>query len=535
MKKIKKSKIPTVIDEPTFIGSGTLETKLGPLEFEGGFPTEQTAIDLFEWRRYFRAIEAFQQNIPAMSMYSARKGQADFEYNDGQGTIISASKPNVVLRFETLMDSRALFLTANTDTVYAYTFLDLKAWGPTVVEAPADMLGTFNDMWMRFIEDVGGPGPDKGKGGKFLIYPPDYDPIGLPDEKNYYTAKSRTYGVWLILRSKIKSMSTEDIAAASAKFDSLKLYPYSEADQEIQRETHLVDISKHAITTIHSDDIDFFSDLNTLIKEEAPNAISDLERFTLASIGIRSDGDFDPMDDQVFFEDVCEAAGAMARANSYASQDKDKYIYNLEEPAVNPQWLKAFIGGDENFAPDGYVDIDKRAYFSYIATVCTPAMCVPMVGEGSQYLLGLKDASQTYLVAKENYTLKVPLPVPCEDFWSLVIYDASSRSMLRRDAFYTELTLTDAPSINSYSLALTPIHTHCHIHFGPTNPQLENTLTIKHCWIDTAPYDQTDIDKGIFVLFRLYGPTAEYFEFGVDGDDDGNDSWILPDIVKQPQ
>jgi hypothetical protein len=42
---------------------------------------------------------------------------------------------NQVLIFDELMDSNPLFLTGNTDTVYAPAMLDLAADGPTVVEA----------------------------------------------------------------------------------------------------------------------------------------------------------------------------------------------------------------------------------------------------------------------------------------------------------------------------------------------------------------------------------------------------------------
>ena len=36
------------------------------------------------------------------------------------------------------------------------------------------MLGAINDMWYRWVIDVGITGPDKGKGGKYLLLPPGY-------------------------------------------------------------------------------------------------------------------------------------------------------------------------------------------------------------------------------------------------------------------------------------------------------------------------------------------------------------------------
>ena len=69
------------------------------------------------------------------------------------------------------MDANSLFLTANADTVYYSRPIDLSD-GPMVIEQPSDAVGTINDMWFSWIIDIGGPGPDRGLGGKYLIVPP---------------------------------------------------------------------------------------------------------------------------------------------------------------------------------------------------------------------------------------------------------------------------------------------------------------------------------------------------------------------------
>ncbi len=82
---------------------------------------------------------------------------------------------NDVLIMDDLLDSPALFLTGNTDTVYVSGFMDLKKDGPTVVEIPPGSgPGTVNDAFFHFVTDMGGVGPDRGKGGTYLILPPDY-------------------------------------------------------------------------------------------------------------------------------------------------------------------------------------------------------------------------------------------------------------------------------------------------------------------------------------------------------------------------
>ena len=63
------------------------------------------------------------------------------------------------------MDLNPIFLTGNTDTVYATVILDLEKDGVTVVEVPAGSgPGTLDDAFFRFVVDMGAPGPDRKKG-----------------------------------------------------------------------------------------------------------------------------------------------------------------------------------------------------------------------------------------------------------------------------------------------------------------------------------------------------------------------------------
>jgi hypothetical protein len=77
------------------------------------------------------------------------------------------------LLFEELMDSKALWLTPNTTSVYMASWLELGD-EPMVIETPPNVLGFINDAWFKYVVDFGNAGPDKGQGGKFLILPPGY-------------------------------------------------------------------------------------------------------------------------------------------------------------------------------------------------------------------------------------------------------------------------------------------------------------------------------------------------------------------------
>ena len=93
-----------------------------------------------------------------------------------------------------------------------------------VIEQPSDAVGTINDMWFSWIIDIGGPGPDRGLGGKYLIVGPDYD--GPLPEGGYFVAHSKTNRVALRRRGPTSSTTIPKPAVENIKAN-LKIYPYA--------------------------------------------------------------------------------------------------------------------------------------------------------------------------------------------------------------------------------------------------------------------------------------------------------------------
>ena len=205
--------IPASITTPD-----TVETSIGKLEFFDGVPNSATVDTVYDYLDRARAVEAFIDSIPLMSMDQLRKGQA----------AAGAKASNQVCIWDTLMDSASLVLTGNTSTMYAVGFLALDTDGPTVVDLPTGMLGILNDMAFLYMQDLGVAGPDKGKGGKYLVLPAGFDG-DVPD--GYYVVKSKSYGVWLFMRGYL----THGIKAASENIrNHLKVYPLSAATIRLQ-------------------------------------------------------------------------------------------------------------------------------------------------------------------------------------------------------------------------------------------------------------------------------------------------------------
>jgi hypothetical protein len=462
-----------------FIENETLRTIIGDFEFKKGFPTPEATARLFQVRTFYRTMEVIQQNTFAASLYAMRKGYAD----------VGAGKPNQVLVWRNFMDAKSEFLTANNTTVYAMTFLDLKTDGPTVVEAPPGLLGFMDDMWMRYVGDIGNAGPDKGKGGKFLVLPPGHEG---PVPEGYFVFTSRTYGVWLITRA----FADEDgsTTTANENYKQLKVYPLAKADNPPP--TELIDGTGMEVFTVHSENYELLEELGALVAEEHPDAVDGAQKFLLASIGMEFGKPFAPdKETKELLETAAKAGAALLRANMWNYVGDQKYIYE------DRKWWNPFVGGVYTFDPNGYVDFDAQAFFAAYATGVTPAMATKKVGVGSQYLCTHTDGTGEPLDGAKTYKLTIPADVPAKDFWSFIVYDAGNRSMMATSQKY--------PAKSSYDEVVANDDGTIDLYFGPQAPEGKESN-----WVETDP------EKGWTGIFRLYGPLEPFFE----------QSWKLNDL-----
>jgi hypothetical protein len=140
-----------------------------------------------------RAVEAVIWGTPADNtelMINGLQDQGDF---------------NQILYWSRLPDWKNQLLTPNPDTIYFIPFYNTKDVGPMVLEIPPatiedSITGSVDDAWQTALEDVGPAGVDKGKGGKYLILPPDYT---QPVPEGYIPMRSDTHTGFGVLRSNI--------------------------------------------------------------------------------------------------------------------------------------------------------------------------------------------------------------------------------------------------------------------------------------------------------------------------------------------
>jgi hypothetical protein len=163
--------------------TGTLDTPIGRLEVSNGYPTEATTKKLFDEMDFQRAVQAYLWALPMIGSAQWQNEQHD-KFGAGDLDYVD------YLDFK---DKLGL-LTANATTPYSIAFINLAKTGPLVVEIPVGAIaGGIVDVWQRPITDTGALGPEKSKGGKFLILGPND-----PDMKRegYYVFHSPTSNIW---------------------------------------------------------------------------------------------------------------------------------------------------------------------------------------------------------------------------------------------------------------------------------------------------------------------------------------------------
>ena len=344
-----------------------VDSRIGTLTFEDGFPTEETANKIYDQLDFQRAVESVMMTTPAASLTGFRNGIR--EYGPDNETAIIWPR----------MDSKVQLLTPNTTVIYLFLWLDLKD-GPMIMEAPPNVLGLIDDFWFRYVTDFGLAGPDKGKGGKYVILPPGYEgevPAG------HHVAQSQTYGNWLLIRGFLE----DGDAGPGLKNikDNFKLYPLGKTASASKVKYH--DISMKYLNTIHASDVSYFDEINNVVQEEPSESQSPEILGLLASIGIEKGKPFKPdARMQKILNDAANVGSAAARVVLYRNRDAEAKVY------PNSGWEHPWIGGSHTFTRNGARLIDARTRFHMYATGITPAMVTPKVGSGTQYIAGMRDS-----------------------------------------------------------------------------------------------------------------------------------------------
>jgi hypothetical protein len=466
--------------------SPTSSDNSSPYKFERGYPTASTVELAYNNTDLGRAIEAYKFFYPTMVTEAMMQ------------EVPASDKPNQVgVKFVTA--PRHQFLTANSDTPYAYGVLDLKADGPMVIELPpANFIGFVNDHNTRWVLDMGNNGPDKGQGGKHLVLPPDYKgniPAG------YYGGQSATWKDLFIIRAIPPEGNT---TKAFQALDSVKVYPLAKAGEPVT--FHFVDVTDKALTNMllqWEDKLDYWKQLKAILDAEtAPQEFRPLLGM-LQSLGIEKGIPFNPDARMTsILKDAANKANAEMRVNSYANREPKRIVWNDR----NWEWapLRQLNATTKDLGVASFLDLQAMDNWYFEAAGASASMGKREPGAGSIYYLGLRDNTGAYLDGSKTYKLTVPGPVPGKLFWSGTVYDVDTRSEIVTDQDKAAIrSLFEKPQPNPDGSI--------DLYFGPKAP-----VGKENQWVKTIP------GKGWFTYFRIYGPEEPAF----------NGTWKLNNIVE---
>lgn len=442
----------------------------GDLRFRSGFPTEKTVQELYDRLDFQRGCQVFLRHMMAAAVWGFHQAfRRDLDVGPTDLALLH-------------LDANGLVLTGNSETVYGMTILDTRP-GPLVVEVPPGVLGLLNDQWMRPMGDLGIAGPDQGRGGRYLLVPPGHEG-DVPADRFVDVIRLRTYRQWLVMRAFLGPGGDAEPA-----FDTLRgtrIHPLAQAADP--PETRHVDISGRPFDTIHPTDSRYFEDLAEMVEYEPLDAISLEESAELAQLGIEKGKPFAP-DTRLrgILDEAAKVGSLMAFSLCNAPRRDyrkypDRYWYGIL-PAY-----PSFV--DEQGRPL----IDLMVEMAWFAIGRAQAMGSQRAGVGSVYTWEFRDAKGNWIDPSRTYRLRLPGPIPAKDYWSVVVYDLWTRSLLANGQPY--------PSLNSFSNGLEADEDGgVTLYFGPEPPEGKVGN-----WIRTLP------DSGWFPMLRLYGPLEAWID-----------------------
>ncbi|XXD10162.1 DUF1254 domain-containing protein [Klebsiella sp. R445] len=461
--------------------AGTMETqdtRIGKLEFDGGYPTASTMAKLTNEMDFMRATQAYMWGLPAIGIIEWKNAQTDI-----------LGIPDGHMASYVSQEQKQGILTPNYTTPYILTLADLSKTGPMVLTLPQGLMaGMVMDVDQRVLSDLGVVGPDAGKGGKYLILPPG-DTSTPPEGYNVIHSPSNVvfFGVRLLDKDKAEAVKriVPDITTSFWK------------DGKEGEAIHVVPAPVKKWSQTPATGMEYWKLVDQLVQTET---VKDRDRFMLEHLrflGIEKGKPFNPTPEQKkLLEEASVVGQAMAKANNYGKR---------WEPAFwkGTHWKHALTVSVDQRMPN-WDQFDERASWFYEAVSVSKAMLTQTPGVGQRYIVAYQDKDGNWLTGEHTYKLHVPANVPVKQFWSATVYDEKERQLIINDEHSPDvssnkqgLKVNDDGSVDLY--------------FGP-----KPVKGYEQNWVQTKP------GEGWFNYFRFYGPTEKFFD----------KSWALTDFER---
>ncbi|MBR0914769.1 DUF1254 domain-containing protein [Bradyrhizobium japonicum] len=478
----------TIVTSGAAFGQSNRFDALANLPFEQNRPTPETAKTLMQELEFQQATQAYLWAMPLINTLGMKFGSE---------TVFGAGY-NILPVWKERLDTKTLVTTPNSDVLYAMSYVDMGETGPVVFEAPPNLQGILLDFWQRpipvdggkFAGDVGLPGPDAGKGGKFLVLPPGYSgdvPTG------YYVYRSGTNNLFIFLRAFYQD--PKNLSPAVKVMEQVKVYPLNLPEAE-RKPMKYPNASGVPANMLPRSDATAYEQLKWIVDREGQNLADADGLGLLANIGIVKDRPFEPdADTKTILNAAAKTAYKMSRVIGRMTEigGRDLRIWK-DRRWLNPANNVSQPGPDKTIdlawrnTKAGFTEIEPRVWMFTDYYSISPGMVSLSPGKGAFYGIAFNDTDDKPLSGDSSYKVTLPPNVPVALFWSLTLYEAENASGLATEARrFPSLGSRDKPAQNADGTT--------DLYIGPKPPAGKEAN-----WLATAP------GRGFFAILRLYGP-----------------------------
>jgi hypothetical protein len=453
------------------------------IEYEdNGYLKQSIVEDIRDEQLRIKAVSAHEYSLPIVAVEQWHRGLlSEGDYGDW---VIYKTR-----------ESKLPILTANATTPYVVTPVDLSESNyyieiPRSSEDEGVIGGIIFDIYQSPASDLGILGPDKGKGGKYLLVGPESE-IPAVHNADYVVRSSSNLN---ILGTRIIGKLSEEAFDKTLK--KHKVYKVGESGDN-QKFIYATDNPQWFGSQPRG--LQYWEFLNSVLQNEP---VVDRNRFILTQLrgtGIEIGKEFNPTEKQKEILIEAEDMGnAIAMVNTFS-----KVSYK-EKHWKNRNWLYILNMEYLDHKHPNYYEVKEIGSYTYEAMSTSKGMILESRGKGSKYLGAYVDENKEWLDGKNTYVIVIPKDAPASQFWSLTVYDNDTRCLIINDQKKSDLSsVMNGVKVEADGSTK--------IFVGTKAPEgYENN------WIQSNP------EKGFFVYFRLYGPLESYYD----------KSWEMPNIKK---
>jgi hypothetical protein len=415
-----------------------------------------------------KAISAYEYALPIVAIEQWHKGYLNETKNYGDWIIYNNR------------ESKMPILTSNDVTPYVITYLNLKEDNYYLEIPPGPIGGMVIDIYQTPLADLGVVGPDKGKGGKYLLVGPD----NSTPENHDADFVVKCNGNLLFVGTRIIGLKGDEYEKV---LNAHKVYKQNEKKTK-QEFIYASKNPKWMGNQTHG--MQFWKDLNNVLQNEP---VVDRNRFILTQLrdlGMVKGNEFNPSEEQVkILTEASNMGNAIAMVNTFSRAETNPKERHWEDR----DWLYILNMKNLSQIAPQYYEIKEIASYSYEAITTSKGMLLNNVGSGSKYLGAYMDESGNWLDGKNTYVVNVPKDAPANQFWAITVYDNDTRCMIKNETMISDINSNQELKVEEDGST--------NIYIGPKSPE-----GYEKNWIQSNP------EKGFFVYLRLYGPLEGYYD-----------------------